>query len=177
MKSMPTPQLFPEEVVALVDETLSRVLLQIKLELIVLGLPDLLANGQMGSGDLADQMNPKQSAKILYRALRAIASGPNPIVEEKTPDVFGLTRYGELMRSNHPYSLKEYYTLFGQPFMQAPLLYLSDTLRTGNPAANVAFDESFWTHLKNNPDMERRFNDGMAARTMLETPDIFSYAF
>lgn len=117
-----------------------------------LRVADHLAGGPRHVDELAKETGTDASA--LLRALRALAC--NGIFTEVSERVFGLTPLAELLRSDHPYSMR------GQLSLMPAELYAwagyFDVMRTGEPAFPKVHGQEFWDHLATHPDDLRRYD-------------------
>ncbi len=127
-----------------------------------LGVPDQLADGPRGVVDLAAACGAH--APSLRRALRALSA--KEIFVEVDEDVFALTPLAELLRSDHPLSLRNQCRLF--PAGVQAWAHIDHTLRTGEPAFQSVHGESLWAYLGSHPTDSARFDDFMAGLTMFE---------
>lgn len=124
-----------------------------------LGIADLLAGGPSHVDDLAARSGAH--APSLYRALRALAS--KEIFTEVRERTFALTPLAELLREDHPLSLRDAYLLM--PADVAAWARMDHTLRTGEPAFDHVHGEHLWDYLAARPDDGARFDRGMQAMT------------
>jgi SAM-dependent methyltransferase len=127
-----------------------------------LGVADHLVDGPKPVGELAAAT--ATDAPSLHRALRALAS--MGIFAECAPGLFGLTPMAELLRSDHPFSLRNACILPAADLRAwAQCTY---SLRTGEPAFDLANGESYWDYMMARPDESARFDHSMEAWTRLE---------
>ncbi|MGO9957716.1 MAG: methyltransferase [Solirubrobacteraceae bacterium] len=127
-----------------------------------LGVADLLAAGPLPVAELAQRTGTH--APSLRRALRALAC--KAIFTEEPAGTFGLTPMAELLRADHPLSLKDAYKLM--PADTAAWAQLDYTLRTGAPAFDHVHGAHLWDWLADHPDDAVRFDRGMEAMTRPE---------
>jgi hypothetical protein len=127
-----------------------------------LGIADLLIDGPLPVTELAERTDTH--APSLHRALRALAS--KGVFTEASPGTFGLTPLAELLRADHPLSLKDAYHLMGAD--TAAWSQLEYTLRTGKPAFDHVNGAHLWDWLAERPEDCERFDRGMAAMTRPE---------
>lgn len=127
-----------------------------------LGVADELIDGPMTVEGLAEATDTH--APSLYRALRALAC--KGVFTEVEHGTFALTPLAELLRSDHPLSLRDAYHLM--PADMAAWASLGHSLRTGEPAFDHVHGKSLWTWLAENPEDGVRFDRGMAAMTRPE---------
>jgi hypothetical protein len=127
-----------------------------------LGLADLLAAGPRTAEDLAAQTGAH--APTLRRMLRALAS--RGVFSEVRPGEFGLTPTAELLGSRHPLSVRGAYPLFTANFDAWARLDYS--LRTGRPAFDHVFGETYYDYLEHTPAHAERFAENQRAGDRLE---------
>jgi hypothetical protein len=127
-----------------------------------LGVADHLADGPLSVEVLARRTQTDPPS--LLRALRALAC--KGIFTECEPETFDLTSLAELLREDHPLSLRDAYHL-----MPADVLAwanLGYSLRTGEPAFDRVHGQSLWSYLATHPEDSARFDRGMQAMTRPE---------
>jgi hypothetical protein len=127
-----------------------------------LGVADLLAGGPLSAAELAAQTG--SHPRSLERALRALAA--RDIFVEATPGVFALTPMAEVLRSDHPCSLKNAYPLLA-PDIEA-WAHFDHSIRTGTPAFDHVHGESYWSYKAHDAEHSVRFDKAMAAFSSLE---------
>lgn len=127
-----------------------------------LGVADLLAAGPRHVDDLAART--QTHGPSLYRALRALAC--KGIFTEVGKRTFALTPLAELLREDHPLSLRDAYHLM--PADVAAWARMDHSLRTGEPAFDAVHGEHLWDFLERRPDEGKRFDRGMQAMTRAE---------
>jgi hypothetical protein len=115
-----------------------------------LGIADLLAGGPVAVDKLAERVGAH--APTLRRVLRALAA--REIFTEPEPGVFGLTPLAQPLRTDHPLSLRESYTLLASD-VQA-WAGLPETIRTGEPAFDAVHGRGYWAYLADHPEESRR---------------------
>ncbi len=127
-----------------------------------LGVADHLASGPRTVEQLAQATGTH--APSLYRALRALAS--KQVFAETEPGTFTLTPMAELLRSDHPLSLKDAYPLI--PADVEAWGHLDHSVRTGQPAFEQAHGMGYWDYMRAHPDEAERFDRAQQAQTRLE---------
>lgn len=138
-----------------------------------LGIADLLAGGPQAVEELAKTVGAHADA--LYRALRALAS--LGVFTEVAPRRFALTPLADLLRTDHPRSMRAPVIFQGEEVYRAwgDLLY---SLRTGAPAFDHAFKMSHFEYLAQHAAASAVFNRSMSANTTRSVTAIISaYAF
>lgn len=127
-----------------------------------LGVADHLTDGPRTVEQLAQATNTH--APSLYRALRALAC--KQVFTETVPGSFALTPMAELLRSDHPLSLKDAYPLI--PADVEAWGHLDHSVRTGQPAFEHAHGMGYWDYMRAHPDEAERFDRAQQAQTRLE---------
>ncbi|MGP0052649.1 MAG: methyltransferase [Solirubrobacteraceae bacterium] len=127
-----------------------------------LGVADLLADGPRTVEELAADTGTH--APSLRRALRALAC--KGVFAELQDGRFALTPTAELLRSDHPLSLRDAYHLM--PSDVAAWAHLDHSVRTGEPAFDHVHGRSLWSWLAEHPADGERFDRGMQSMTRLE---------
>lgn len=125
-----------------------------------LGLADLLKDGSKSCDELAKLTGVEVNR--LYRILRgAVHSG---LLLEEAEKRFFLTPLGACLQSDRPDSFYEIALLTGELFYPA-WQGLEQTMETGAIAFEHTFEQNFYHYLAQNPAIEARFQNFMAART------------
>lgn len=127
-----------------------------------LKLPDLLADGPATSKTLAGQADVQPVA--LYRVLRALAT--IDVVNEQEDGCFALTPMGELLRENHPESVRSWVLWWSTNLWQA-WGHLLDCVKTGEGARKLLKNIDGFSHLDNDPAQAAIFNQAMVELTRL----------
>jgi orsellinic acid C2-O-methyltransferase len=122
-----------------------------------IGVADQLADGPLPAGELAAVTGCDGDAlRRLLRALTVVG-----VLEQPQPDVFALTGTGELLRTDHPSSVRNYVLLFcGEPVWQAwgDLEY---SVRTGKSAWERRYGPPFSDQFMS-PEFAAVFHAAMA---------------
>lgn len=126
-----------------------------------LGVADHLTCGPRSVQELAAQCGAH--APSLLRVLRALAS--RQIFAESRPGEFELTSMADLLRSDHPLSMRHAFRL--APDVEA-LTHLEYTIRTGEPSFDHHFGEDYFTYLAHQPDLLAEFHASQRALTRFE---------
>jgi hypothetical protein len=124
-----------------------------------LNLADRIASGRGSTDRLAHDGGLHEPS--VYRLLRAL-SGVG-VVREDRPREFGLTRVGELLRSDHPESMRASILFQGAPAHWASWGNLIHNVRTGESAFENAHGMPFFDYCRQNPDFGALFNNAMSA--------------
>jgi SAM-dependent methyltransferase len=105
-----------------------------------LGVADALANGPLPLDALAK--NVGSNADFLNRVMRVlVATG---VADEPTPGVYAQTAVTDLLRRDHPQSMRDLVILLTAESHWAPLGKLADALRSGQSGARHAFGVDVW---------------------------------
>ncbi len=126
-----------------------------------LGVADHLADGPKRVDDLAEKTSAHRHS--LLRAMRAL--GTAGVFAEPEPEVFELTPISDLLRSDHPLSMRWAFRL--RPDVDA-WAELEQSIRTGKVAFDQTFGMSYWDYLAANPDVRAEFRESQRALTRLE---------
>lgn len=124
-----------------------------------LGIADALGDEPMEVGTLADGSGA--NADALARMLRLLESHDIFRLEQ---GMVSHTPASSLLRSDHPSSMRDFVRMFGLPLNWRSAELLTDTLRTGQAAAEAAFEGGFWGRLREYPDEARVFDAAMRAK-------------
>lgn len=124
-----------------------------------LGVADLLGDGSQSVGELAARSNSDPA--MLYRLLRALSS--LGVVEESEGQRFSLTAVGQPLRKNAEGSLRSLAVMLARPWHDQAWEHLTESVRTGRPAAELAFGKDLWRYLDNQPSELENFNEAMAS--------------
>lgn len=127
-----------------------------------LGVADHLAQGPRPVAALARET--RTHAPSLYRALRALACCG--VFAELTPGTFALTPLADLLRTDHPLSLRDAYRL--TPADLAAWADLRYSLCTGASAFEHVHGQSLRAYLAARPAESAQFNRSMQALTRAE---------
>ncbi len=138
-----------------------------------LGIADLLAGGPEPVEELAKTVDAHADA--LYRALRALAS--LGVFAEVAPRRFALTPLADLLRTNHPRSVRALAMFHGEEPYQA-WGELRFSLRTGAPAFDHVYQMSHFAYLAQHAEASAVFNRAMSDNTARSVTAVVSaYAF
>jgi len=134
-----------------------------------LGVADVLTSGPAPIGVIAAKVGADEGA--LLRALRALAC--KGVFTEPEPEVFALTPLAEPLRSDHPLSLRDVYTLL--PSDVQAWAQLGDTLRTGRPGFDTAHGTDYWSYLAAHREESRRVDLWMRSINHLHLRTVLPY--
>ncbi|MFF0366528.1 methyltransferase [Micromonospora sp. NPDC005087] len=127
-----------------------------------LGVADQLVDGPRPVTELAEATGAH--APSLLRALRALAG--KGIFTEVEPEVFGLTKLAEPLRTDHPLSLRDAYPLL-EPDIEA-WAHFDHSIRTGQASFDQVHPEGYWPYMAAHPHDSARFDASQQAATRLE---------
>ena len=122
-----------------------------------LGIVDVLRHGQQSSHEIAAAVGAYEPA--LRRLLGALTTVT--ILVEDGEGKFAVTAEGELLRSDHPKSLRPWALFLGSPFVWGPWGALADAVMTDKPAFEHVYGEPFFTHLGRSPQDAAVFHMAM----------------
>lgn len=116
-----------------------------------------LASGPRPVDDLAAAVGANTGA--LHRALRALAA--LGVFSETAPGVFGLTPLGEMLRGDHPLSMRALILYnAGEPYRVWEDLEYS--IRTGAPAFDHLYGLPHFAYMAQHPETNELFNHSMS---------------
>jgi O-methyltransferase domain/Dimerisation domain len=127
-----------------------------------LGIPDLLADGERSSDDLAEASGADPAT--LYRLLRALAS--LGILHESDGRRFTLTELGEPLRADAPGSLRGWVRLCGREYFWSTWGNLTSSIRTGENTFRSLHGTDVWEWRAAHPDESAIFDEAMRATTL-----------
>jgi DNA-binding PadR family transcriptional regulator len=130
---------------------------------VVLGVPDLLADGPRSASNLAAETGSHPGS--LYRLLRALTSvGVLRTSGEDDDRQFELTELGHLVRNDVPGSLAGWVMLVGRPYHWEAWGDLLHSVQTGQTAFDARHDgESVWAWREQRPEESRIFDRAMSS--------------
>jgi hypothetical protein len=134
-----------------------------------LGVADLLGDGPLPVAEIAAKTGAHEAS--LHRALRALAC--KGVFTEPEPGVFALTPLAEPLRSDHPMSLRDVFTLL--PSDTQAWARFDHTIRTGEPAFDVAHGTDYWSYLAAHPDESGRVDLWMRSINHLHLRTVLPY--
>lgn len=121
-----------------------------------LGIADLLADGPVAVGELANRLGG--DAHALYRLLRALASVG--VFDERDDRQFALTDLGAQLRSGVPGSQRSFATMMAAEF-DAAWGQLLHTVRTGEPGFDHHYGQPFFDYMLAHPERHRIYDEAM----------------
>lgn len=139
-----------------------------------LGIADLVADGPLGIADLVDATGCDRDA--LYRLLRML--GGHGVFAENEAGRFELTPRAELLRADHPESLREMFVLAWQDIHWNTYQVLPEAVLTGETAFEIAHGKAFFDYLAVHPELSALFDRRMSTVTGIENGAVArSYPF
>jgi O-methyltransferase domain len=133
-----------------------------------LGLPDAIGDDAKTADELARELG--LDADALHRLLRALAT--REIVRMDRRGRFRLARMGQVLRADHPQSIRPFVLYFNSRASREAWAGLTDTVRTGEPSFPTVHGRSVWEHFAANPDEEALFAETMQRLTEMVLPSI-----
>jgi hypothetical protein len=120
---------------------------------------DHLKDGPKTADELAQitRVHPRS----LYRLLRALAGAA--VFSEDNAGRFSLTELGDLLRSDHPQSLRGFVELIADKVNFETWADLSYSVQTGSPAFPHRYNAPFFEWLEHNPEEAKLFHDAMTS--------------
>ncbi|MFM9611946.1 methyltransferase [Streptomyces niveiscabiei] len=122
-----------------------------------LGIADELSAGPLAVEELAKRTDC--DADALYRVLRALAG--KGVFTEVSRRTFGLTTLSEVLRSDHPNSLRDAFQMHAQSFMHDAYVGIGHTIRTGEPAFEHANGMPLFEYVARHPELQELFGKSM----------------
>ena len=127
---------------------------------VTLRIPDLLADGPLPVGGLAEASGT--DAEALTRVLRLLAA--RGVFDRPDAERFANAPLADLLRTDHPSGMYTQFDLDGfGGRMDLAFTGIMHTLRTGRPAFEEVFGAPFWEYLSAYPDMAEGFDAVMAS--------------
>ena len=116
-----------------------------------------------GGPKTADELGQLTGAhpRSLYRLLRALAGAA--VFREDNAGRFSLTELGDLLRSDHPQSLRGFVELIADKVNFETWADLSYSVKTGSPAFPHRYNAPFFEWLEHNPEEARLFHNAMTS--------------
>jgi O-methyltransferase domain len=131
-----------------------------------LGVADRLAEGTARADQLAAACGA--DADALGRVLRFLAG--RGIFRLRRDGTFANNRASDLLRDDHPASLRSWARFFGSDWHVAMWNELGHSVRTGGAGAEAAFGASFWEVLTDvHPEAGAVFDQAMESMSRLQT--------
>lgn len=134
-----------------------------------LGVADDVADEPVSAKELAAGRGA--DAEALDRALRLLAAHG---VFERADGGFRHTPASELLRSDHPMSMRAFARMMGLPVISAAFGQLEHSLRSGSPALETVEPDGFWAYLQDHPDEAQVFGQAMTAKAAADIAAILA---
>ena len=139
-----------------------------------LGVAEIVADGPISMQALADATGCNQDS--LYRLLRMLAG--HGVFAEDEQGRFELTPRAELLKADHPESLREMLQLGWQDIQWNTYFALPEAVLTGEIAFENAYGRSFFDYLAEHPELNALFDRRMSAVSQAENAEVAkAYAF
>lgn len=129
-----------------------------------LGIADLVADGPLDPEELAEAANCDRDA--LFRLLRML--GGHGVFAEDDAGRLGLTPRAELLRADHPDSLRELFVLRWQDIHWRTYQALPEAVLTGKTAFEIAHGQAFFDYLAAHPELNALFDRRMSTISRIE---------
>lgn len=126
-----------------------------------LGLADYLSANPRDATSLADAMTAH--APSLARLLRALAA--IGVVHETADRCYTLTPLGATLQSDRPASMRGWARPILSEIDEYPWRALTDVIRTGDYAFQLAFGTDAWTYRSTHPEASKLFDEAMQSLT------------
>lgn len=130
------------------------------------GLADQLKDGPKGSAAIARDLGLNEEAT--YRLLNSLAA--MGIFEERPGRVFAQTKYSDVMRTDHPYTVRYGLAHMGLDSYLRAMSAAEHTLRTGEPGFDKANGMGIFDYMGKNPTESELFNKAQTEFTKLAMP-------
>lgn len=125
--------------------------------IVELRVPDLLFHGPRSAEELAHESGAH--APTLYRVLRSLTA--HQIVHEEDDHRFSLTEISDLLREEHPYSMRGMYRL--SPADIHAVAEFEYGVRNEESSFEHVHGMSFWEYDARHPEHNERYEDNMAS--------------
>src|SRR5579884_1696962 len=124
-----------------------------------LGLADLMYDKPRTVNEVADlvEANPDALRRMMSSLVRL------GVFERKENDTYQLAAGHEVLRSDHPHSIRSYVIVSGEVYYRA-FAELLFSVKTGKPGCEAAFGQNFFAYLNEHPDTFAHFNTHMSRR-------------
>lgn len=133
-----------------------------------LGIADVLSNGPMTPHEVAGACSAKEyPLRRLLRYLTAVG-----VLMEDERGRFSCTALGDLLRTDHPQSVRDIAIMYGEPFWWRSWGDLYQTVKTGQPAFDRVHGQPFFEYLAHSPADSAVFNAGMTSGTKVDVENL-----
>jgi hypothetical protein len=134
-----------------------------------MGVADDVGDGAVSARELAAKHGV--DADALDRILRLLAAHGIFAVEG---DGFRHTPASELLRSDHPMSMRAFPRMMGLPVFTKSFDNLQHSLETGSPAVETVEPRGVWAYFQDHPVEAQIFNESMTAKAAADIPTILA---
>jgi hypothetical protein len=158
-----------ESAIAYISEIGNQMLLARAMAVVAeFGIADLVAEGPKSVDELAVETRSDRDA--LYRILRSLA-GHGFFAEDESGRI-GLTASAEVLKADHPDSVRDLLCLGWQNIYWDTYRALPDAVRSGQIAFDRAFGRGIFDYLKDHPELNAIFDRRMARVSLAENRKI-----
>jgi len=133
-----------------------------------LSVADQLAGGPKTVAEIAGVCKGKADA--LYRLMRAVATVG--VFRETDPGRFEQTPMSDLLRTDHPQSIRDFMVFFPDPLHFRCYANLMHCVKTGETAGKPTVGKELFEYLADHPEDSAIFNAGMVNITRLFVPAV-----
>jgi hypothetical protein len=131
---------------------------------------DVLREGPQTAQEIARACGAhERSLHRLLRFLTAVA-----VLREDEAGRFSSTARGELLRSDHPQSLRPQAVMYGEPFFWRPWGDLYAAVKSGRAGFEHTYGEGLFDHLARHPDAAAVFDAAMTGASRVDLPAILN---
>ncbi len=123
-----------------------------------IGVFDAIADSEIGVEEVASRVGAH--APSLLRLLRALSF--TGLFREPSPERFALTEAGQLLRADHPESLRAYVLFEGAWPHWRSWGQLGHSVRTGESAYRYLFGKSFYEYCAGDPEFAGWFDEALS---------------
>jgi hypothetical protein len=131
------------------------------------GVADALGDTPQTAAELAAATGTDPGA--LHRMLRLLAANGVFACGE---DRFAHTAASQLLRADHPYSMRDFVAIYGTPVAAEHLGYFDYVLATGSPSPRKMNLDGIFAILQAEPEFGRLFNEAMTSKARLQIASI-----
>lgn len=135
-----------------------------------LGVADLLTRGPENVQEIARATQTNEDA--LYRVLRALST--TGVFQELEGRKFAQTPASDLLRADHPHSLRAAVVFLPDPMHFHSYANLMHSVKTGEPTAVPTFGKPLFEYLQNDPEESEVFNAAMVNGTQVMIPAVLA---
>ena len=134
-----------------------------------LGVADALGPDPMSAAALAERCN--SDADALGRVLTLLCAHG---IFRREGTSFAHNDASELLRADHPASMRGFARLNGLPIVWNSLQALEATVRSGTSGAELAHSQGLFAYLARHPDEAATFGEAMAGKARADIVDVLS---